>query len=296
MKLTVIIPTYGRKALLAQTLRHLALQSRLPDQVIVSVPDESHVQVPPGLPFEVELALGISGLSAQRNRAMEQALDTSDVITFFDDDFLPGTHYLARVEDGFSLYPDWALATGCVVVDGISGPGLTFDEGCAALRKAETSQHGTREDDLLADHFDCLGGYGCNMSVRSQLIGTLRFDERLPLYGWQEDTDFSRQLSARGRIVRVNGFVGVHLGAKAGRVSGIRFGYSQIANLVYLIAKGTVPWGFGSQLMARNITANIIRCLWPEPHIDRFGRLKGNLLAARHVLMGRIEPEFILKL
>lgn len=290
MKLAVIIPTYDRKALLAQTLENLASQSRLPEHVIVSVPDISHSEVPPGLPFKVELVLGRSGLPAQRNRAMEQVLDTSDVITFFDDDFLPGTHYLARTEEGFARHPDWALATGRVVADGISGPGLTFDEGRDLLRKAEKADDG--HDDLI----DCVGAYGCNMSIRSSLVGALRFDERLPLYGWQEDTDFSTQLNSRGRIVQVSNLLGVHLGVKSGRVSGIRFGYSQVSNLVYLMTKGTVPLGFGTQLMAQNITANFVKCLWPEPYIDRFGRLKGNLLAVQHVLTGRIEPEYILKL
>lgn len=290
MKVVVIIPTFGRKALLAQTLEHLASQSRWPDQVIVSVPDNSHSQVPHGLPFKVELALGGYGLPAQRNRAMEQVLQASDVITFFDDDFLPGKHYLARTVEGFSQHPDWALATGRVVADGISGPGLTFSEGRDLLRKAEDA------DDGHEDRVDCVGAYGCNMSVRSSFVGSLRFDERLPLYGWQEDTDFSTQLRSRGRIVRANNLLGVHLGVKSGRVSGIRFGYSQISNLVYLMAKGTVPLGFGAQLMAQNVTANLVKCFWPEPYIDRYGRLKGNLLAVRHVLTGRVEPEYILKL
>ena len=48
--------------------------------------------------------------------------------------------------------------------------------------------------------------------------------------------------------------------------------------------------------MARNLLANLVRSLWPEPHIDRRGRLRGNVLALRHLLTGRIEPEHILEL
>ena len=48
--------------------------------------------------------------------------------------------------------------------------------------------------------------------------------------------------------------------------------------------------------MARNIAANLVRSLWPESYVDRRGRLRGNLLAMLHVLPGRIEPEYILKL
>ena len=38
---------------------------------------------------------------------------------------------------------------------------------------------------------------------------------------------------------RANVLRGVHLGNKRGRVSGLRFGYSQIANPIYLLQKGT---------------------------------------------------------
>ena len=101
-----------------------------------------------------------------------------------------------------------------------------------------------------------------------------RFDERLPLYGWQEDIDFSRQCrpaSAASSVAtalarRAHGF------AKSGRQSGLRFGYSQVANMVYLHRKGSVSARFAYALMGRNVAANVLKLLRPEPHIDRFGR------------------------
>jgi hypothetical protein len=84
---------------------------------------------------------------------------------------------------------------------------------------------------------------------------------------------------------------GVHLGLKAGRVSGVRFGYSQVVNPIYLIRKGTVPVSFALPLILRNVAANILRSLRPEPHVDRRGRLRGNLRGFFHLLRGRVEPE-----
>jgi GT2 family glycosyltransferase len=152
------------------------------------------------------------------------------------------------------------------------------------------------EEPDRAQVVDHVGAYGCNMSIRARLVGELRFDERLVLYGWQEDIDFTSQLRSRGRVVCVSAITGVHLGLKAGRVSGKRFGYSQVANPVYLILKGSVPASFALPLMGRNVVANLARSLWPEAYVDRRGRLRGNLLALVHVLSGRIEPEYILKL
>ena len=60
--------------------------------------------------------------------------------------------------------------------------------------------------------------------------------------------------------------------------------------------KGTMPAGFALELMSRNVMANAIRSVWPEAHVDRRGRLRGNLIAACHLLRGRIEPEYVLRL
>jgi hypothetical protein len=89
---------------------------------------------------------------------------------------------------------------------------------------------------------------------------------------------------------------GVHLGIKLGRTSGVRFGYSQIANPIYLIRKGSMPRRHANKIMLRNLAANLARSLYPEPWVDRRGRLKGNLLALFDMLRGRISPNQILRL
>jgi hypothetical protein len=41
---------------------------------------------------------------------------------------------------------------------------------------------------------------------------------------------------------------------------------------------------------------NAARAAWPEPHVDRAGRLRGNLLAVWDLLRGRASPGRILEL
>jgi glycosyltransferase involved in cell wall biosynthesis len=293
MRLVVIIPTIGRKALLPDVLKLFEKQERLPDEIIVSAPDESHAPDFQSDRFQVSYVFGRKGLCAQRNQALDAAIPHSDLITFFDDDFLPAKNYLARLENAFRENPDWVVIRGEAVFDGATGPGYTFEEGMRLLREWEQSDRASSPPLRVDNH---IGAYGCNMSIRSAAIGELRFDERLPLYGWQEDIDFTSQLRARGRVVGLNTLCGVHLATKSGRMSGVRFGYSQVANAVYLVRKGTVPAHFAYKLMARNVAANIVRSVRPEPYIDRFGRLRGNLLAAYHILKGRVDPEHILRL
>jgi glycosyltransferase involved in cell wall biosynthesis len=290
MKLVVIIPTVDRSGQVTQLLAHLGRQRRQPDEVIVSAPDASHLLLEDTCRFPVTAVFGKRGLPAQRNTALEHALGRFDIITFFDDDFIPADDYLERIVAEFEAHPDRAVVMGHVVKDGATNEGLTWHDALLALYRSEAE---ALADPRVDEH---LGAYGCNMSIRAAMIGDLRFDERLVLYGWQEDIDFTSQLRSRGRVVGVSNIHGVHLGLKAGRVSGERFGYSQIVNPVYLVRKGTVPAAFALPLMGRNIAANLLRSVWPESYVDRRGRLRGNLLAIAHVLSGRIEPEYILKL
>lgn len=293
MRLVVIIVTANRRAILREALAHLEDQTRQPDLVLVSAPDATHADEAAATRYPLRHVFGASGCTAQRNRALEaEPARDADMVVFFDDDFVAAPDYLRRAEDAFARHPEWSVLTGQVVADGIKGPGLSFEMARAILAAAP-------DPDLDPDLHESMapaGAYGCNMAYRAADIAGHRFDERLPLYGWQEDTDFSRRV-ARGRpIVRLPGLRGVHLGVKRGRVSGVRFGYSQVANPLYLVRKGTGTGRWAVTLIARNVLANAALSLRPEPEVDRLGRLKGNLIAAGHLIRGRCNPEFITQL
>lgn len=287
MKLAVVIPTYGRKELVTRTLGHLARQTLKPDAVLVSAPDASHVEsrVPAGLDY-VSFVFGRRGLVAQRNQALTKLAGAYDIVCFFDDDFLPAADYLANTVAAFVSHPDWIVLTGDVVRDGINDAGVPFRDAEAQL--AALPAMALAEGEAQPWH----GGYGCNMAVRMSAIGAEQFDERLVLYGWQEDTDFTRRVARAGGIIRHTALRGIHLGTKGGRVSGVRLGYSQIVNPVYLARKGSVTRGMAGGLIWRNVAANLAKSFWPEPWVDRRGRLKGNLIGAVHLLRGRVEPEY----
>jgi hypothetical protein len=89
--------------------------------------------------------------------------------------------------------------------------------------------------------------------------------------------------------------IGVHLGAKRGRTSGLRFGYSQIANPWYLARKRTLRIDRALIQAGRNVGANVLHLARPEPWIDRRGRLLGNGLAMLDLLRGRLRPDRIVQ-
>jgi len=285
-RIAVGIATAGRPQLLRLALTELGKQTRAPEGIIVSAPSEADVELGEHLD-EVRIILGARGLTRQRNAILRQAQDF-DVVVFFDDDFFPEANYLAVVEEVFRHHPDVAMMTGSLIADGIIGPGIPVAGALDRLHDDAPPQN-------VAAVADVINAYGCNMAVRlaPARVHDCRFDETLPLYGWLEDVDFSRQLAAHGRIVKAEAARGVHLGIKQGRQSGLRLGYSQIANPVYLMRKGTCPWRLGLALMGRNLLANCCKALRPEPYVDRLGRARGNFIGFFDLLRGRLDPQRI---
>ena len=289
MKLCVGIATKGRPAILHETLKELTRQTSLPAPVFICPADAHSVKTSclSQLPYKVFVLEIAQGLTAQRNRILDAAR-SFDIVVFFDDDFFPTPTYLERAAELFEEHPMIVAATGVLIADGIHGPGFTPHHGRALL----TQEPPADVDAAIVEY----GTYGCNMAVRLSPVYEhhIRFDKSLPLYGWQEDIDFSRQLARFGIIVRAGALSGVHLGTKSGRTSGVKFGYSQVANPIYLIRKGTLSVSFALPILLKNLASNFVRALFPEPNVDRRGRLKGNALAIYDLLRMRLHPTRIL--
>lgn len=252
--------------------------------VVVGVTPEDVEGLEGTLP-DLDVLLADRGLCKQRNAALDHIEGKSDAVIFFDDDFVPAHDFVEQLEALFTSSPEVVGVTGALVGDGARTSPIGFDE---AVHRLDVK--GQRPSPKVRDR---LSLYGCNMAFRLDAAKGLRFDEKLPLYGWQEDVDFTHQLSWRGKLVRSGKLTGIHMGARSGKTSGLRLGYSQVANIVYLWRKGTMrPW-LGERLLFRNLTANVARSVWPEHDIDRRGRLAGNVLAIRDLVKGNIDPRRI---
>ncbi|MEL7447480.1 MAG: glycosyltransferase [Pseudomonadota bacterium] len=292
LKIAVGIATTGRPEILLRTIGEVQKQSRAADRIVVCpARADDCMGLAEAFP-DVQIIEGGRGLPRQRNAILKSVTDC-DVILFLDDDFIVAPDYLEALETLFTANPDIIMATGHVIADGARNEGLGFDEGLA-LVAADTAARPERFAPLEARE----GAYGCNMAIRLAPVFThdVRFDERLPLYGWLEDIDFSGRLNAAqtaGRVVAWEALRGVHLGSKSGRQSGVRLGYSQMVNPVYISRKGALPRKMLYNLLYRNLTANVVKSVRPEPYIDRAGRLKGNMLGLWDILRGKEDPEKI---
>jgi len=289
LKIAVVVASKGRPREVTHLLQALAGQTLAPAQIIVSGVTEADTEGVDAFP-EVAVVHGSAGLCAQRNRGIDALHPDMDICAMLDDDYLPDPFALEGMSNLFAQNPDVVGANGRLLADGINSAGISYEAALAMLRDGQTGVV-ARPAILGAAH----SLYGCNMVYRCSAIAELRFDEVLPLYGWQEDIDFSVRIAPRGRLVRSDAFQGVHRGVKSARLSGVRLGYSQIANPLYLVRKGTMPAGFAAQIMIQNVLANAVRSLAPEPWVDRLGRARGNWLAVRDALRDRADPRRVLE-
>ena len=289
-RLVVGIATRSRPAILAETIAFLANQSRQPDRIFVAYAEIEDVADAPNLFPHVTFIQAPLGLTRQRNAILTAALD-NDILLFIDDDFYLEPQYLKITEQFLCANPGVAACTGRVLADDTKGPGLTVDQAKSIIASSDGSQSPQQITPVFL-------AYGCNMCVRLAPVREhhLCFDEVLPLYGWYEDWDFSRQLASFGLVVHISNACGVHLSTKVGRIPGLRLGYSQVANPIYLARKGTFPWSHVFKFIVGPCLKNLMRSLKPEAHIDRLGRFYGNLAAFRDLCTGTLSPEQILDL
>ena len=289
---TVIIATRGRPDVVRSLVEQLNEQTRPPEHTFVIASTSNDVTGLNVGQANLTVRIGRPGSSPQRNDGLALAGSRFSYIVFFDDDFVPSRFWLERMHMLFESRPNLVGLTGNLLADGTSTEGIRLEDARAMVRMQDSRSAYSR----FLREFGYGGNMGCNMAFRASALRGVAFDERLPLYAWLEDADFRAQVERHGRLLRADILWGVHLGHKMGRGRGLTLGYSQMANAAYLARKGTVPLSHLIKTASRNLISNTVRSLWPEPYVDRRGRLQGNLLALADLARGRIAPERVLEL
>ena len=288
IRVAVILATKGRPQALPQVIGLLENQTVAPSMIVISATAASDVDVPLATDLNVEYVFGPTGLAAQRNSGLQRVRGRADVAVFFDDDFAPAGNWIELCAGVFSSESNIAGVNGIVIRDGARTKPISWQEARHLIAAPRPADPRTVSD--IADL------YGCNMAFRMSAIDDMQFDERLALYGWLEDKEFSRKAAKKGRLVECNLLQGVHLGMQSGRVSGKRYGYSQIVNAWYLYKKGALSLSEASVHILKPLIVNGAKSLLPENHIDRRGRLHGNLVGLVHLLSGDCRPEKVTEL
>ncbi len=195
---SVLIPTYRRTSELRRCLNALLVQTRSPDELIITlrIDDDPTRQLIDEYRnrFTIRVVLMHEpGLLAARNAGLASC--STDILCTIDDDTEPHRHWLEQVVNDFTDDPS---------LGGLGGRDFCFDGVVFDIGKAETvgklqwfgrtigNHHlgyGTiREVDLLK---------GANMSFRREAITTARCDVRLRGKGAQPSEDISLCVEVR---------------------------------------------------------------------------------------------------
>lgn len=285
MEHAVVIPSTGRPDVLDATVVSVLDQDTLPEEIIVSVANSSDAHPRTHERERVRVLLSPRGSTRQRNYAIRHLNPTIDKVTFIDDDveLVPG--FISKVQKAFREFPDVVLFSGPVLADGAGKGGLSREDAKKIARSHRLEKRGEFTEGVFP--------YG-SINVTRSVSERVTFDERLELYGFLEDLDFIVRCGEIGRIGHYSSCKLVHLAVTSGRVAGNRFGFSQIMNPYYLWRKGSIS-SLGNVLKkwVSGVAANISGMLLGDKLVDRWGRLKGNILAFKFLVQGRIEPEYI---
>ena len=150
-----------------------------------------------------------------------------------------------------------------------------------------------RHDVMPAPH-----GCGCNMAIRHDITWAhvIWSDERLPLNAWSEDMDFIHRLGRHGRIVKLGGTRRSPRGQARTAPRAIGRATCRSRNRSTCSRKGNHTLGRAARNFGRNVAANLVHSVWPEPWIDRRGHLLGDARAVADNARSRLKPERILEL
>ncbi len=297
----LIVATKGRPTEVAILLAKITTQSVIPQRVVIVGSSRDDISIASSMTsgiFEtVFLVSPVSGITFQRNEGLRwliknEILGKESLVIFFDDDFRPADDWIQQCSNLMNNDADVVGLTGLVLADGAQSGAIDEDTSILFLEgKIPPTPHWASG---LQREIDSV--YGCNMAFKGSVMLQCEFDENLPLYSWQEDRDMTGQAGRFGKVLFVPSCRGVHLGSKGGRTSGLRFGYSQIANMFYMFRKGTTNSYHLRRFVIRALMSNSARSVYTNRNVDYFGRLRGNLMAIFDLLRGRADPRRILDL
>jgi len=295
MNISVVICTLNRPPILHDTILSIMKQELKPRQVLVSSTGREHM-LPETLALPgVEFVLSPMGSCVQRNRGLDAIAPGTDLVVFMDDDVELCTSYVAEMARLFTDHPEIKIANGRMLHDGGRGTRISREEAIKLCREYDQ----IHPENAALSYKSVRSGYGCNMACRYSSVADIRFDERMPLYGFLEDRDFSHRTTLGGHPpVDLHNAAAVHLGWRSGRVSGVRLGFATIVNPIYLKRKAnTFSFGFiFVQYWMRCLVGNVLGLITRDKEYDRVGLLKGNFMGWYHLLTGKCDPEHILHL
>jgi GT2 family glycosyltransferase len=197
MTVSVLTIARGRAAHLANLMRGLALQTRLPDELVIGVMADAPYDGLPEMPFPIRQLL-VPGepipLARARNAVANAA--AGDALLFLDVDCIPDAPYVAECADALEDWDGVLMGEVMYLPKGLADGDWTFDRFAAAAER-----HSDRQGPPPAGIRPC-NDYRCFWSLNFAMSSVTwersgGFCEYYAGYGG-EDTDYGRVLDTAG--------------------------------------------------------------------------------------------------
>jgi GT2 family glycosyltransferase len=290
-RIAAIIASTGRALVLRETVESILAQTLRPERLVIAVIKEADCDILAGEFAGVEVIIARKGLSAQLNDAVGLLDIDIDYVCFFDDDVVLVSDYIQNMVRFLQTRNDVVALSGHAFCDG----NITGEKARALVAKPPAI------DPIFRNTGKHWVLYGCNMVIRRGVLAREKFDERFVLYAWMFEVEITYRLLAYGKVGRYSGGRLVHLKVQAGRISGVRYGYSEVVNRVYLALRPAlasrrpyiVTWAIYNSVKALVLNSLYSITHRNDPCIDYAGRVRGNLKAFGDLLLFKVMPEQI---
>ena len=289
-RISVIIPTKNRPADVRALLACLAMQTRLPHEVLVVDDSEGREAGPivasdaSQLPFPV-CCLRPPGGSLTRARNAGVAKSRGELLVFLDDDILLQPDFLALLEDTLTACGS-DYAGGC----GATTPYPDFTPYCHEFNRfswlflhhnfwtgaqlANGMSTFSAVHDRVADICHVSGGVSI---YRREVCEQHQFDERMNGYSAMEDVDFSTRVGREYRLFYNPRIVVYHRTEPDKGMTTCQYHYVFMRNYLYLFNKNMRPDVLGWTAMLWSIIGYFLLAL----RYRQLNRLRGYLAAIR---------------
>jgi len=296
-RVSVIIPTIGRREDLRKMLESLAGQSRLPDEVIVV--GEGVGDVPSEFPTLRPRFIHLPGSSIceARNAGAAASDPASDLLAFLDDDIvLEPNAFTAMMGFWDKAAPDLGGA-GFNVVNHPPMPvsrlkrtalakrlGLYSDQKGAVVRSGFQTTYGCVDADTLGSWLPSWA------AVYPKMVFTqYGFDNWFEGYSYLEDLDLSYRVSRRYKLAMVSNARINHYPSGTGRPDAVLFGKKEVLNRLWFVRKHQeLSVGLCYVALVIRVALNLLSAIL-DRDIRSFRRVAGNMAGLASSL-GSLSP------
>ncbi|MEM7064868.1 MAG: hormogonium polysaccharide biosynthesis glycosyltransferase HpsN [Cyanobacteria bacterium P01_B01_bin.77] len=255
--ISVVIPTYGREAVLCSTIENVLTQTYPAFEVIIVDQTQTHEPATTAYlkslktnPKVTLYTVDWASLPAARNYAVERS--HGDIILFLDDDVELPQGFLAAHAHSYQTRSDIGAVAGRVF------DRMKLAESNAA-KQIQTLPPEAMDPGIAWYHIDLvhtvnpqqvLTARGCNMSFRREVFAThgLRFDERFQGSAVREESDFCLRFRRTGLKIWYDPAANlIHLGEETGgchdiSTRSLKYQLTFYHNHFLMALKNLTPW------------------------------------------------------